>query len=135
MFVKFTVNDNDFTEIIEKFVEDPVFCEQARYFDLDNADQLEEWRSVYSDMDRLRELYYQLENEDYKDALIRRELLDLLKKRWNAYIECRDDLDEDEKMYLRRDMKITLQETLRNIWHNGELVYACLGYYNKQWTF
>ena len=82
-------------------------------------------------------------NIDKYDQAIVDELITGIKKRWELYVKYvmpdHEWWNEEDKVrvreYLIRDFKVKFQKSLTPKWENGEVVYICLGYYNRHWTF
>ena len=142
MILRITVGDNDFTEELEQFANDP---EGAVYFlkAAKSASELmtqDEKIELYRRMERFRELFYN--TEKYTPELAA-ELCDLVKQNWENFVNyvMADHpwwTPEDAKRireYLIRDFKVKFQKSLTPKWENGEVVYICCGYHNRWWTF
>ena len=142
MILRITVGDNDFTEELEQFANDPVgtayFFKAAR---LDNESLTQDEKLELSKrLTRCEELFYR--TDKYTPELAA-ELCEMIKQNWANfvnYIMCDHDHwnEEDSKRirsYLIRDFKVKFQKSLTPKWENGEVVYICCGYYRKWWTF
>ena len=142
MLLRITVNDNDFTEELEQFAKDPEGCAyvlKAAKLENDQLSQ-DEKLALFERMDRFRELFY---NTTKYTSEIAAELCEMLKQNWANFVNYvmldHDHWDEEDakriKSYLIRDFKVKFQKSLTPKCENGEVVYICCGYYNKQWTF
>jgi hypothetical protein len=142
MILRITVGDNDFTEELEQFAEDPVgmtyFFKAAR---LDNELLTQDEKlELGKRLTRCEELFYRIDK--YTPELAS-ELCEMVKQNWENfvnYIMCDHDYwtEEDSKRirdYLIRDFKVKFQKSLTPKWENGEVVYICCGYHNRWWTF
>ena len=133
MLLRITINDNDFTEYLEQFAEDPAICVYTRFRkDLSQDEMLE----FFKHNDRFRELFYN--TDKYTPDLIN-ELCESIKYNWELFVKyilhLEEWQDDDTREYLIKNFKVKFQKSLTPRWENGEVVYICLGYYNKWWTF
>lgn len=136
MILRITVGDNDFTEALEEFAKDPAIL---RFYGSTTIPEYASWEA-FKENERFLELLYNIDK--YDQATIE-ELLTAVKKHWELYVkyvmpdhEWWDDEDKERvRNYLIRDFKVKFQKSLTPRWENGEVVYICLGYYNRQWTF
>lgn len=142
MILRITVGDNDFTEELEQFANDPVgttyFLKAAR---LDNELLTQDEKlELGKRLTRCEELFYRTDKYTLELAA---ELCEMIKQNWANfvnYIMCDHEHwnEEDSKRirsYLIRDFKVKFQKSLTPKWENGEVVYICCGYYRKWWTF
>lgn len=136
MILRLTVGDNDFTEAIEQFAEDPTL---THFFCTTKLPEYQGW-DIMKQMNRFRDLFYS--TEKYTPELIE-ELVSAIKLRWEIYVkyvmpphEWWDETDAERiKNYLIKDFKVKFQKSFTPKWENGEVVYICLGYHNRWWTF
>ena len=139
MILRITVGDNDFTQELEEFAEDIELFEYTRKLKADHMD-IDALYDHIKSKERFRELFYN--TEKYTPELSD-ELCELVKKHWELWVNnCMNDHEwwsEDDKVrireYLIRDFKVKFQKSLTPKWENGEVVYICLGYHNRWWTF
>jgi len=142
MILRITVGDNDFTEELEQFANDPTgtayFFKAAR---LDNELLTQDEKlELGKRLTRCEELFYHIDK--YTPELAA-ELCELVKQNWENFVNyVMSDHDwwsaEDSKRiksYLIRDFKVKFQKSLTPKWENGEVVYICCGYYKRWWTF
>lgn len=142
MILRITVDDNDFTEELENFAKDP---EGAAYLlkackAENTALTQDEKLDLFKQADRFRELFYYVDK--YTPDLAA-ELCEMVKRNWENYVNYvmpdHEWWNEDDKIrirkYLIRDFKVKFQKSLTPKCENGEVVYICCGYHNKQWTF
>jgi hypothetical protein len=95
---------------------------------------------LFKDADRFRDLFY---NTDKYTPALAGELCERIRENWENFVNYvmkdHDYWDDTDKVrireYLIRDFKVKFQKSLTPKWENGEVVYICLGYYNKWWTF
>lgn len=129
--LKLTVKDNDFTEWIEEFAKDmavtDIYLKRAKA----GLATLEEQREMICDIDRFRELFYN--TDEFTDEVMA-ELVTLITKNWTKFV--RDKADTKHCIdYLIDNFEIKVQKSLTPRWMNGEVVFVCTGYWDKQWTF
>ncbi len=142
MILRITVDDNDFTEELEQFAEDP---EGAAYLlktcKLENNQLTQDEKlELFKRADRFRELFYNTYKYTPESAA---ELCEMIKQNWANFVNyVMEDhewwADEDKiriREYLIRDFKVKFQKSLTPKWENGEVVYICCGYHNRYWTF
>jgi hypothetical protein len=142
MILRITVGDNDFTEVLEEFAKDP---EGAAYLLKACAPENvrltpDEKLMLFKDADRFRDLFY---NTDKYTPAQAGELCERVRENWENFVNyvMKDHewwTDEDKiriKEALIRDFKVKFHKSLTPKWENGEVVYICCGYHNKQWTF
>jgi hypothetical protein len=132
MILRITVNDNDFTEYLEQFAEDPTL---THFFCTTKLPEYSGWDTMKK-MNHFRELFYS--TEKYTPELID-ELVESIKLHWELWVKYELQLeewqDDDTREYLIKNFKVKFQKSLTPKWENGEVVYICCGYYNKWWTF
>ena len=110
-----------------------------RFFGHTDIPEYASWEA-FKENERFLELLY---NIDRYDQATVDELVAGIKKRWELYVKYvmsdHEWWDEDDKVrvreYLIRDFKVKFQKSLTPKWENGEVVYICLGYYDRHWTF
>jgi hypothetical protein len=142
MILRITVGDNDFTEALEQFANDPegsAYVVKAAKVDNDTLTQ-DEKLTLFKRMNRFRELFYN--TEKYTPELSA-ELCLMLKQNWENFVTHimpnHDYWDDAEacriKDLLIKDFDVKFQASLTPKWENGEVVYICCGYHNRWWTF
>ena len=142
MILRITVKDNDFTEELEQFAKDPegaAYLLKACKIDNETLTQ-DEKLDLFKRADRFRELFYNTDKYTPEQAA---ELCEMVKQNWENYVNYimpdHEWWNEDDKVrirkYLIRDFNVKFQKSLTPKWENGEVVYICCGYHNKQWTF
>ena len=142
MILRITVGDNDFTQELEQFANDP---EGSAYLlkvcKLENKELTQDEKiELFKRADRFRDLFYM--TDKYTPELAK-ELCDMIRQNWENfvnYIMCDHDYwDEADakriREYLIRDFKVKFQKSLTPKCENGEVVYICCGYRRKWWTF
>lgn len=138
MILRITVNDNDFTQELEKFADNlellDYTCKKAAKLSSD------ELYNYIKRSDHFKKLFYQTEKYTPK---LTAELCNLIKQHWEIWVnDCMEDHPwwsaEDAKRvreYLIKNFKIKAKKSLTPKWENGEAVYICCGYPNRHWTF
>ena len=142
MILRITVGDNDFTEELEQFAKDP---EGAAYLlKVCKPENIrltqDEKLALFERADRFRELFY---NTDKYTPELTVELCNMVRQNWENFVNHvmldHDWWDDFDKIRIRealiKDFKVKFQKSLTPKWENGEVVYICCGYHNKQWTF
>lgn len=118
MIIRMTVNDNDFTYIIESF--SSCMYSQDTCFPSD-----ENMRKIYYDNKTFRELWCEITNG--KGELCNEDeeiFIDIIKQKYVRYISNRFDDEEDTKKYLLDKFKVSAQKSITPHWENGEVVYT-----------
>lgn len=142
MILRITVGDNDFTEELEQFANDPegsAYLMKACKLENDKLTQ-DEKLVLFSKAERFRELFYN--TEKYTPELAA-ELCEMIKQNWENFVNhvmtnhpWWDEVESKRiKEYLIRDFRVKFQKSFTPKWENGEVVYICCGYYRKWWTF
>ena len=142
MILRITVGDNDFTQELEQFANDP---EGSAYLlkacKLENKELTQDEKiELFKRADRFRDLFYM--TDKYTSELAK-ELCDMLQQNWENFVNytmCDHDYwNEEDKVrirkYLIRDFKVKFQKSLTPKDENGDVVYICCGYPRKWWTF
>lgn len=133
MIVRYTFNDNDFTQIIEKYLDEygPFY-----YFNYETIEEMNGFSNLVRQYDDYNDKYNEvkeLTREEYRKLI--RKILELLKLNFKRYIENispnsnwstpgfnAKDLQE-EKDYIFDELKISLVKSIPDQWENGEVVY------------
>ena len=79
MILRITVNDNDFTEYLEQFADDPTL---TKFFCTTKLPEYQSWETMKK-MNRFRELFYG--TEKYTSELAE-ELVDAIKQHWELWV-------------------------------------------------
>lgn len=131
MIIKYTFNDNDFTQIIEKYLEE--YGPFGRWVPGGNVDRITDLMKIYNKHNDK----YDEEKELSKEAFLtmKNELLKELYHHFIAYINniqensswstdgfTTKDLIEN-KEYIIDNIKISLVKNIPDQWENGEVVY------------
>jgi hypothetical protein len=142
MILRITVNDNDFTEELEEFAKDPEGCAYLLKACAPDNTRLtqDEKLTLFKEADRFRDLFY---NTDKYTPAQAGELCERIRENWENFVNYvmkdHEWWTDEDKIRLRealiRDFKVKFQKSLTPKYENGEVVYICCGYHNKQWTF
>ena len=142
MILRITVGDNDFTQELEQFANDPEGSAYLLKSCKPENDKLtqDEKIELFKRADRFRDLFYM--TDKYTPELAA-ELCEMIKQNWENFVNYVmtdhpwwDEADAKRiREYLIRDFKVKFQKSLTPKWENGEVVYICCGYYRKWWTF
>lgn len=130
MIIKYTFNDNDFTQIIEKYLDE--FGPFARWVLGSNVDKIYELKTQY---DNHNDKYMEEKLDKGQYINLKKKLVIELKKHFKAYIESIQpnsmwhtdgftalSLVQD-KEYILDNIKISLVKSIPDQWENGEVVY------------
>lgn len=131
MIVKYTFKDNDFTQIIERYLDE--FGPFGRWVSGGNVDRITDLMKIY---DKHNDKYEE-EKELSKEAFLtmKNELLKELYHHFIAYINSIQENSEwetegfnarglvDNKEYIIDNIKINLVKNIPDQWENGEVVY------------
>ena len=142
MILRITVGDNDFTQELEQFANDPdgsAYLLKACKPENDKLTQ-DEKIGLFKRADRFRDLFYM--TEKYTPELAA-ELCEMIKQNWENFVNnvmanhpWWDEADAKRiREYFIRDFRVKFQKSLTPKWENGEVVYICCGYHRKWWTF
>lgn len=122
MIIKMTVEDNDFTELLEDFANDLVnlFFQETKY-NYENDYNTEILHQLIETEEIIRRTLWA---ESIKE--LTEEGKTLLKARlhimWGKYVDSGEQEDRI-KEYLKRDFKVDLSFKFEDKWENGEVVY------------
>lgn len=140
MILRITIRDNDFTQELEQFAEN---IEISRYLQ-DTAKNetipIDERIALFKCADRFRELFY---NTSKYTSELAKELCDIVRENFRLWVlhemKHHPRWSKEEKIsireYLIRNFDVKFQKSFTPKWENGEVVYICLGYHNRHWTF
>lgn len=136
MILRITVNDNDFTQYLEQFAQDPAIVNYTR-IRIDNKTlSTDELLEFFNSHQRFSELFY---NTIKYTPELATELCNMITKNWELFVKYMLKLekwqDEDTREYLIKNFEVKFQKSLTPKWQNGEVVYICCGYYDRWWTF
>lgn len=120
MIIKFTFNDNDFTQILENFFSEQnlnsVMYYLKRFEKDDDIETLKNYRK-YSNL--IREYANKVSENTINDVEIA-EFIKILKDSITDYIS---DKYKENLEYLSKSLNISIQKSLTDKWENGEVVY------------
>lgn len=133
MIIKYTFNDNDFTQVIEKYLEEfgPFYA-----FNYNMYNGLDEFKKLLSQYDDYMDKYSEdkeLTKEEFNK--LKNKLLIILKDNFTNYINNirinsnwhTDGLDaidlQNSKNYILKNIKIKIVKSIPDQWENGEVVY------------
>lgn len=135
MIVKYTFKDNDFTQVIEKYLDE--FGPFGRWVPGADVDRITNLMKIYNNHNDK----YMEEKEISKEAFLtmKNELLKELYKHFLAYIDSiqensnwsTDGINakhlQETKEYIRDNIDISLVDNIPDQWENGEVVYYVAG--------
>lgn len=133
MIIKYTFNDNDFTQVIEKYLEEfgPFYA-----FNYNMYNGLDEFKKLLSQYDDYMDKYSEdkgLTKEEFNK--LKNKLLIILKDNFTNYINNirinsnwhTDGLNaidlQNSKNYILKNIKIKIVKSIPDQWENGEVVY------------
>lgn len=132
MIIKYTFHDNDFTQVIEKYLDE---CGPYYYFNFPTKlawDRFNEYSKKYNDaIDKYDE--YTLSKEELKE--IKKELEVMLKANFIQYITnikpnsnwyttgMTAERLQKNKEYIFNNIEIKIVKSIPDQWENGEIVY------------
>ena len=133
MIVKYTFNDNDFTQVIEKYLDEfgPFY-----YFNYTTAEEMNGFSKLVAKYDNYNDKYNEekdLTKDEYKK--LKEKIVKLLILNFKRYIEnikpdsfwhtegiTAKDLLEC-KDYILNNIKVSIVKSIPDQWENGEVVY------------
>lgn len=132
MIIRYTFNDNDYTQIIEKYIEE--FGPFARWVPNSNVDKIIELKTQY---DNYNDKYMSQERDITKGQYInlKKRLTIELYKHFKAYINNIQENSNwstsgfdakhliESKDYILKNIKIKLVRNIPDQWENGEVTY------------
>ena len=138
MIVKYTFNDNDFTQVIEEYLNDfgPFYV-----FNYPTAQGLDEFKKLLEKYNDYNDKYYMekdITKEEYKE--IKKKLHTILKANIIQYMTSikpnsgwsTDGMEAEDLIrnlkYLINNIKVSIVKSVPDQWENGEVVY-----YNPAW--
>lgn len=121
MIIKMTLNDNDFSEVIESFIQRLYYGYPVR--ESGNGD----FFAMIKERKHFMELY---NNDDFTEEE-KEWFIEVITKAWNQHINNRTD-----KEYLQKNFVCKIVESITGKWENGEAFYFFPGAYgNKHINF
>ena len=133
MIVKYTLKDNDFTQVIEEYLKEfgPFYA-----FNYPTFEGVKKFKNLLEKYDNYRDKYYEDKDitlEEFKE--IKSKLLVILKANFIQYISniapnsnwSTDGINakelQDNKEYILNNIKVTIVTNIPDQWENGEVVY------------
>lgn len=122
MILEITFNDNDYTQIIENFL-DVHRCDSSsciKYLTYKYEDDIDKYRKITGELTRfIMDMY---SSKYYIDDKMADKYIEYLKESMEYYIEllC---LPKDTKRYLIEELSIRRRKNVSSKWENGETVY------------
>lgn len=121
MIIKATFSDNDFTQVLEKFFNKPLFSGFSYCLNKYKIDNSSEVIRKYMDLSKEIDKYLKGLQDDIKfTTKVKQRFIDILKESILDFIKDRYSEDFD---YLSKQLTITLQNNVSDHWENGETVY------------
>ena len=116
MIIKITVHDNDYYCKIMHFMERmwSTWC--------DEDTPVDEKIEAILKADEIRE-YINPNSHTKLTPEIKEKIINYLKDNFVKYLESKDNIFEDTKQYLIKHLEITIQDTFKDRWENGEAFY------------
>lgn len=121
MIIRMTLNDNDFTQEIERFAKNLFdrlyWAKDASFYDNDYS----KWYQVYKAQEELQKLL----NPNITDSLTDEDKITIKAKVFLEWWDFVDGLNfkEDTKKYLKKDFECSISYDFKDKWENGEVVY------------
>lgn len=119
MIIRFTVNDNDYKEVIEKFFNKGLYL-MLGYVKKGLTDS-EHDMTLYVRYSTLIDKYCKM-IQDGKVFIINdaNDLVFMLKDAFSKYL---DEINFEAKDYLKENLDISIVDSVRDKWENGEVLY------------
>lgn len=121
MIIKATFNDNDFTQVLEKFFDKPFFSGISYCLNKYKTDNSSEIIRLYVDLSTEIDKYLKGIQDDIKfTPKVKQRFIDILRESILDFIRDKYSADYD---YLSKQLTITIQNSVTDHWENGETVY------------
>ena len=121
MILKITFNDNDFTQVLEEYFEEPIFGNiidmVTRAVEKKNTELQEIYLKKYKRADILRRKC------NYDDGLNKEEQVEYISLLKESILEFIRTKYPEDLEYLEDELKITVQKSVTDHWENGEVIY------------
>ena len=119
MIIRFTVNDNDYKEVIEKFFNKGLYL-MLGYVKKGLTDS-EHDMTLYVRYSTLIDKYCKM-IQDGKPFIINdaNDLVFMLKDAFSKYL---DEINFEAKDYLKENLDISIVDSVKDKWENGEVLY------------
>lgn len=124
MIIKMTIRDNDFTQLLEEFLQGDYIVkikqEETTY------EEVKEWFDNFNFFMMIFHKDFKNVSQEEKDKFI-----SIIEKAFVDFIEKYEDeeFEKSSRDYVIKNFKIKLTDTLKIRWENGEVVYALYGQY------
>lgn len=130
MIIRFTMNDNDYTQLIELFLSKSLTYRVSEYIDdlkndldikkIGEAKYYKEWKNLQIKIDEFKKLITKCsENKISRDE--RTEFLKILKESFLYFAgKIKNNYDYN---YIKKEIKINLKRRISDEWQNYEVVY------------
>ena len=121
MIIRMTLNDNDFTQKIERFAKNLFdrlyWAKDVSFYDNDYS----KWYQAYKAQEELQKLL----NPNITDSLTDEDKIAIKAKVFLEWWDFVDGLNfkEDTKKYLKKDFECSISYDFKDKWENGEVVY------------
>ena len=119
MIIRFTVNDNDYKEVIEKFFNKGLYL-MLCYVKKGLTDSEQDMK-LYVRYSTLIDKYCKMiQDEKIFNVNDANDLCFMLKDAFNKYLEEKDFKAKD---YLKENLDISIVDSVKDKWENGEVLY------------
>lgn len=122
MIIRMTVEDNDYTELLEQFADNlfqKLFIESVMALNKDCSAEI--LRTLIETEESIRKTFFADSMKDIsdEDKILLKAKLHII---WGKYV---DSMEKDERIkeYLKRDFNCSFSFTFEDKWENGEVVY------------
>ena len=122
MIIRMTVNDNDFTEVVEDFAKN-LYGHLFAIPSPDNYKPGEYVEKVIRPKDKLRQILNpnNLDKPTKEDKAF---VCECVRKAWEAYLYNRYYSTDSNLGYLLKEFRVSTTYTMHDKWENGEVVYC-----------
>lgn len=130
MIIRFTMNDNDYTQLIELFLSKPLTYRVSEYIDdlkndlnikkIGEAKYYKDWKNLQIKIDEFKKLITKC-SENKISGNERAEFLKILKESFLYFAgKIKNDYNYS---YIKKRIKINLKRRISDEWQNYEVVY------------
>ena len=122
MIIRMTVEDNDFTELLEDFTGDlrEHFFQYTRSY-LKDSSTFDNFYDIFETEEKIRRAMW-AQAPDVPDNASLNALEERLHTLWDKYIDSGEQ-EDNEKESLKRDFKVSFGFKFEEKWENGEVIY------------
>lgn len=121
MIIKATFNDNDFTQVLEQFFEQPLFLGMLyclnKWKDNTNDEILKKYLDTHTEIENYLHI---IQDEKQFTEIKRFRFIIILRDSIKDWLK--DNYAEDYE-YLSKELHIEMVSTITDRWQNGEVVY------------